>query len=198
NRFSSITEARTEVLAFEPPMLDGPVKGVIDHAFEVKGVGSVALGVLLRGRLRVHDKLALYPSMKTIEVRSIQKQDHDVQSAECWDRFGISFKGASSDDVRKGDFLSARPLQVVEALEAEVEATKFLREPIGKSEGKETLHACVGLQVVPCVVEGQVKPGAKTKCRVSLQKPLAFEAGDTALFLRLDAKTLRVAGKAVL
>ena len=197
-RFSSIDEARAEILAFEPKAAEGPAKGVVDHSFEVKGVGSVALGVMLRGTLKVHDKLTAFPSGKPVEVRSIQKQDRDVESADCWDRFGISMKGATSADVGKGDFLSTAQLKTVSQLDAEVEASKFLKEPIGKAEGRETLHVCVGLQVVPCVVEGIVRPGAKTKCRVSLHKPLAFDAGDIALFLRLDAKALRVAGKAVL
>lgn len=197
-RFSSIDEARTEILSFEPSAVEGPAKGVVDHSFEVKGVGSVALGVMLRGTLKVHDKLTAFPSGKAVEVRSIQKQDHDVESADCWDRFGISMKGATSADVGKGDFLSIAQLKTVSQLEAEVEASKFLKEPIGKTESKETLHASVGLQVVPCELTGQVKAGSKARVKLAFQKPLAFDAGDVLLLLRLDAKGLRVTGKAVL
>jgi len=197
-RFSSIDEARAEILSFEPKAVEGPAKGVVDHSFEVKGVGSVALGVMLRGTLKVHDKLTAFPSGKTIEVRSIQKQDNDVESADCWDRFGIAMKGATSADVGKGQFLSATALKTVSQLEAEVEASKFLKEPLGKNESKEALHACVGLQLVPCELTGQVKAGSKTRVKLAFQKPLAFDAGDALLLLRLDAKGLRVAGKTVL
>lgn len=195
-RFSSFEEARNEILCFEPQPVEGACKGVIDHSFEVKGVGSVALGVMLRGTLRVHDKLMAFPSGKAVEVRSIQMQDHDVPSSACWDRFGISMKGATSEEVSKSDFLSATALQVSSKLEAVVSAPKFLKEQLGKAEGKETLHACVGLQVVPCEVEGKVAAGAASKTTLSFQKPLAFDAGDVLLLLRLDAKGLRAAGKA--
>jgi len=197
-RFSSIDEARAEILSFEPSAVEGPAKGVVDHSFEVKGVGSVALGVMLRGTLKVHDKLTAYPSGKPVEVRSIQKQDHDVETADCWDRFGISMKGATSADVGKGDVLSAAPLKTVSQLDVEVEASKFLKEPIGKTESKETLHAAIGLQVVPCELTGQVKAGSKAQVKLALQKPLAFDSNEVLLLLRLDAKGLRVAGKAVL
>ncbi|MEW5955797.1 MAG: hypothetical protein AB1626_04665 [Candidatus Micrarchaeota archaeon] len=197
-RFSSLEEARTEILSFQPQNVDGPAKGVVDHSFEVKGVGSVALGVMLRGTLRVHNKLTAFPSGKAVEVRSIQKQDCDVETAECWDRFGIAMKGATSADVGKGDFLSAVPLKTLSQLELEVEASKFLKEPLGKTEAKEVLHACVGLQVVPCELTGQVKGGSKARVKIVFQKPLAFDASDVMLLLRLDAKGLRVAGKTVL
>ncbi|OIO24065.1 hypothetical protein AUJ65_02135 [Candidatus Micrarchaeota archaeon CG1_02_51_15] len=196
-RFSSVEEAREAVLAFEPGFVDGPVKGVVDHAFEVKGVGSVALGVLLRGTMKVHDKLTAFPSGKAVEVRSIQKQDHDVSSAECWDRFGISMKGVTSAEVGKGEFLSSKPLKAVQQLEVETSVSKFVKEPLGK-EGREVLHACVGLQVVPCDLEGVVAAGKAGKVKLVFHKPLAFDEGDVLLLLRLDAKGLRAVGSAKL
>lgn len=196
--FPTSQEAKEAMFAYQPPAKEGAVKAAVDHAFEVKGVGTVILGVVERGTLKVHDKLTTYPQGKALEVRSIQKQDRDEQSAECFDRYGASLKGITSADLERGTVLSATPLKVETKLEPQVNASKFLKGPLGGDAGKEVLHACVGLQVVPANLEGTVKPGQAGKVTLTLQKPMAFDAGDSLVLLRLDAKGLRVVGHATL
>jgi selenocysteine-specific translation elongation factor len=194
--FATLAEAREGMLAYEGKAAGGPVRALVDHAFDVKGVGTVVLGVVERGTLKVHDKLIAYPNGKAVEVRSIQKQDRDVTSAECFDRYGASLKNVTSPELERGTVLSASPLRVETRLEVEAEASRFLRAPLGGEGGREVVHACAGLQVVPATLEGRVPPGGRARVALSLQKPLAFDEGEPLVLLRLDAKGLRVAGRA--
>ena len=53
----------------------------VDHSFEVKGVGTVALGLVKYGTVRIHDKLIAMPGGREGSVRSIQIFDVDHKEA---------------------------------------------------------------------------------------------------------------------
>ena len=61
------TKVRTEIL--------------IDQIFQVKSVGTVALGTVRRGVVKVHDNLILLPNNIKSDIRSIQVHDKDVKEA---------------------------------------------------------------------------------------------------------------------
>ncbi|TRO61431.1 elongation factor Tu, partial [Candidatus Bathyarchaeota archaeon] len=65
---------------------------VIDHSFNVRGIGAVALGVVKSGQIHKHDKLKALPTDKVAQVRSIQKHDDDFDTAEIGDRVGVALK----------------------------------------------------------------------------------------------------------
>jgi selenocysteine-specific translation elongation factor len=88
------------------PIVDGPVSVPIDHAFPVKGVGAVALGVVRRGVLRAHDKLRLWPTPKVVELRSIQVHDIDRKDAGCGERVGVALRGIEADEIERGQVLA--------------------------------------------------------------------------------------------
>jgi selenocysteine-specific translation elongation factor len=56
----------------KPKGADGSAVIPIDHAFDIKGVGMVVLGVVKEGTVRAYDELALTPGGKKILVKSIQ------------------------------------------------------------------------------------------------------------------------------
>ena len=60
---------------------DEPTGSVpVDHAFPVKGIGTVVLGDVVRGAVRRHDTLRLLPGGKPVQLRSIQR------SGSFWNR----------------------------------------------------------------------------------------------------------------
>ncbi|MCI4361477.1 MAG: hypothetical protein L3J91_07200, partial [Thermoplasmata archaeon] len=79
---------RTEIDGWSAADRPGTVQVPIDHAFPVKGVGAVALGVVRRGSLTAHEKLRLFPTPKLVEIRSIQVHDVDVRAARTGERVG--------------------------------------------------------------------------------------------------------------
>jgi selenocysteine-specific translation elongation factor len=74
----------------------------LDHAFPVKGVGAVALGLVTRGTVHAHDKLRLFPDPRIVELRSIQVHDVDVKEAGAGERVGLALRGVEADELSRG------------------------------------------------------------------------------------------------
>ena len=90
-----IESLKREIHRIEPKKNLGPLLLPIDHAFEVKGVGTVALGVIKQGSLKVHDEFQIYPQNKKILVKSIQMHDDSVLDSASPSRVGLALKGIS-------------------------------------------------------------------------------------------------------
>lgn len=86
---------------------DGEGYIVVDQVFPVKGVGTVALGFVKGGKIHKHDEMRVYPGPKMTEIRSIQVQDVDVESADIGTRVGVALKNVEVDDVPKGAILAS-------------------------------------------------------------------------------------------
>ncbi|MEM3675617.1 MAG: GTPase [Thermoplasmataceae archaeon] len=79
---------------------------IIDHFFKVKSVGTVVLGFVLGGKLEKHQKLNVSYLDREVQVRSIQIQDEDFESAESGTRVGIALKNVEADEIERGFFLT--------------------------------------------------------------------------------------------
>ena len=83
---------------------DSPTGGVVvDHHFNVKGIGTVALGVARWGQIHRHDKLRAYPTEMIAQVRSIQRHDTDFETAEAGNRVGLALKNIEPSDIDWGN-----------------------------------------------------------------------------------------------
>jgi selenocysteine-specific translation elongation factor len=167
----------------------------IDHAFPVKGVGAVALGVVRRGVLNAHEKLRLYPTEKIVEIRSVQVHDIEVKSADSGERVGVAIKGVDADELARGQVLAPEgTLRTGTALSAKLDKRcRYYKGAI--SEGLVG-NLLVGLQFVPVTVTAGSAPGPLT---VTTDRPVAFSPGDGAVFADLSAAPgPRVAGRLIL
>jgi selenocysteine-specific translation elongation factor len=193
--FPEMHDAKEFLFAQESPKVEGETLVYIDHCFEVKGVGTVALGIVKRGGIAVHDRITAYPSGKEIEVRSIQKNDEDVASAVCWDRVGLALKNVKPGDITRGTVLSKEKICVEERFACELSTLKFAKEPLANDEA---LHLSAGLQFEPCKLEIQevVNPGKRGKGVIKTEKPVAFLKDEKLLLCDLNAKGLRIVGVA--
>jgi selenocysteine-specific translation elongation factor len=186
----SLQEAKEHILSQQASNVPGSTQIPIDHCFEVKGVGTVALGLVKRGGVKVHDTLVSYPSGTEIQVRTIQRNDVDVQSAECGDRVGLSLKGAKSEQVERGSIFAAEPMNVSNEISCELSVAKFSKTAISNGMA---LHVGCNLQFEPAKIEcaAEIKQGSKGNAKLILQKPVAFNNGDRLLICDLNAKGLR-------
>lgn len=193
--FSEIQEAREFLFAQESSYVRGNTLVYIDHCFEVKGVGTVALGIVKRGEVGVHDRITAYPAGKEIEVKSIQKNDEDVNSAVCGDRVGLALKNVKSGEITRGTVLSSEKIFVEKEFACELAALKFAKEPLVNDEA---LHLSAGLQFEPCRLEiqGEMKPGEKGGGIIKTEKPVAFLKEEKLLLCDLNARGLRISGVA--
>ena len=81
---------KDEMLKFPVIQNDGQTHIVIDHCFDVKGVGTVVLGKVLQGIVKQYDKLKHLPSGFEVMIKSIQMHDNDMKEAVCPARVGLS------------------------------------------------------------------------------------------------------------
>ncbi len=172
---------RAAIDGWTAPVVDGPVEVPVDHAFPVKGVGAVALGVVRRGTLRAHDRLRLFPTPKEVEVRSIQVHDIDRKDASCGERVGVSLKGVDADELVRGQVLApAGSLQDGTSVAGgPLERCRYYRGDAGPGA---RLHLALGLQVVPAVLERSDPSGVL----VTPDRPVAWRAGSRGFLIDLS------------
>ncbi|WP_337861157.1 EF-Tu/IF-2/RF-3 family GTPase [Ferroplasma sp.] len=104
---------------------------VIDHFFKVKGVGTVALGFVLSGSISKHQKLILSDLDKEVEIRSIQMNDVDVDTASAGSRVGLALKNVEPSDMERGMFLSDKPFEYAETIKGKVVLQRSLKMDLG-------------------------------------------------------------------
>jgi selenocysteine-specific translation elongation factor len=163
--------------------VDGPVEVPIDHAFPVKGVGTVALGLVRRGTLKAHDRLRLYPGPKTVEVRSIQVHDVDRTEAACGERVGVALKGVDADEVARGQILAPEgSFEPGRRLGGTLARCRYYRGDAGPGA---QLQVAVGLQLVPALVDRLDGDTAE----VTTDRPVAARPGSPAYLFDLSVSS---------
>ena len=177
---------KKEIDLLEPISKDGPTTIVIDHCFDVKGVGTVILGKITQGKLKVYENLKLLPKGSDVVVKSIQMHDDSVEDAVCPARVGLAVKGASPDDVKRGDVLGmAGKMLISQEIEIDYAQSKFFKDQIAENQ---MFLVNIGLQIRP------VKIVSLNPMKLSLDKPTVYEKGDTCVILKPESASIRIVG----
>ncbi|VVB67664.1 Elongation factor 1-alpha [Candidatus Norongarragalina meridionalis] len=187
--FTDVHEAKNHLLSLDISRPPGTSEILVDHCFEVKGVGTVVLGVVKRGAIAVHDTMMAHPLEREIEIKSIQRNDVDSKNAETGDRVGLCVKNAKAGEIDRGTLLANDGIAAKD-FTCELTAVSFLRSPVTSG----TYHLGAGTQFEPVKFEGEVAPGASASVKMSAEKPIALMRGEAALLCNLNAKGLRVVG----
>lgn len=172
---------RERLAGWAAPVREGPVQVPLDHAFQVKGVGPVALGLVTQGRLDSHARLRLYPTSKVVEVRSIQVHDIDRENAECGERVGIALKGVDASELERGQTLA--PEGSLAVSDRWVGRTpKLCRYYRGTVASGGRFHLAVGIDTYPV----QVEPHGDW-IEILIDRPVAGTSGMPGYLLDLSA-----------
>lgn len=167
---------------------------VVDHSFNVKGVGAVILGSVVRGTVGIHETLQVLPLGKAAIIRSIQKHDDDFETAAMGDRVGLALKDVDVDDLERGVVLTTESvLKSAPSLVAEAELVKYWSSPLKPGM---ILHLGHWMQFLPARLE-EVDDGGdwrRPRLRLSLEKPLVYPPGGRAVLTYLEGGKLRVVG----
>ena len=170
----------------------------VDHAFNVKGVGVVVLGIVVNGIVQKHGTLNVLPGTKAAQVRSIQKHDDDFDVAGEGDRVGLALKNVEVEDLDRGTVLTNDPsIKMATKLKAQVSLVKYWQTPI--KEGM-VVHLGHWTQFLTAKVEKSSDSGdwRHPALTLRLDKPLVFRASDRAVLMYLEGVKLRVAGTVAL
>ena len=166
----------------------------VDHAFNVKGIGTVVLGGVESGTVRQHDTLTVYPGEMTAQVRSIQKHDDDVTEAYESDRVGLALKNIAAEDLERGMVLTnGSGIKVSDRLEGQAHIVKYWPEPL--KEGM-VVHIGFWMQYINGRVVSVAAAGDwhSPQLVIELDRELAYLPGGSAVIHYLDGGRLRVAG----
>ncbi len=167
----------------------GKARVDIDRAFNVKGVGTVALGIVMSGTVKVHDTL-YHSSGKAVTVRSIQSQDEDRPEAGRGTRVGLSLKGIDESEIEKGDVLSAAPIPKTKRLKLVVEKSRVAAEAI---EVGKMYSVASGFSYSNATVE-DIDGNTIT---LRLEKGISVVENDPVLMVRAAAPRVFAAGLVV-
>ncbi len=186
----------------------GNLKIPISHSFHISGMGTVVTGTILRGKVKVADKVEIAPNRKKCKVRSIQIFGTDVKEASAGDRVGIVLTNVRSRDILRGDVivspgtLEERDLMDVKLkVEPRFRHSVCLRELIHVNAGLKTtvgeIYPYTNLRTMK-ILKKNVAPGQNCKALIKTQKPLPIEKGDKVLLMKLDLppKRSRIIGVA--
>ena len=177
---------KEEMDKLEPLSKDGPSEMIIDHCFDVKGVGTVILGKVTNGKIKQYDNLKLYPAGIDVLIKSIQMHDDPVEESVCPARVGLAVKGAKPDEVGRGDIISSEG-----AVDVKTEITlNFQKSPFYKSEIAENQGCLVniGLQIKAA------KFSSISPLKLIFEKPVVCVKNQIAVILKPESTTIRILG----
>ncbi len=166
----------------------------VDHAFNVKGVGVVVLGVVTSGIIQKHSTLKVLPGSKTAQVRSIQKHDDEFDVAGEGDRVGLALKNIEVEDLDRGAVLTNDPsIKTATTLKTHASLVKYWQMPIKQGM---VMHIGHWTQFITAKVEAVAEGGdvKKPTLTLTLDKPLVYRPNDNAVLMYLEGAKLRVAG----
>jgi selenocysteine-specific elongation factor len=195
---TGIDELRNALLRLLTPRVrdsESPLSIPIDHAFPIKGHGTVVTGTIQRGSIRLGDTVEIAPLGKQSRVRSIQTFGDERKIASAGDRVGVNVPEIDDTEITRGDYLCT-PGSMTRATGffAQLKTNPLYRGRITK---RMTVSVSAGMPAVT----GQILPFTLTtdarvvqemtetmefNAALLLQKPIALTIGAKVLLLRTD------------
>ncbi|MFM5525012.1 selenocysteine-specific translation elongation factor [Aeromonas veronii] len=104
---AAIVRQLADLPALQAAREQGAPRLYVDRVFTANGTGTVLTGTLQQGRLKVGDKLRLYPADREVQVRSLQAyhQSADEIGAVC--RVAVGLKKVPHKEVTRGHCLTS-------------------------------------------------------------------------------------------
>jgi len=177
---------KEEMDKLEPISNDDSSEMVIDHCFDVKGVGTVILGKVTNGKIKQYDNLKLYPAGIDVLIKSIQMHDDPVEESVCPARVGLAVKGAKPEEVGRGDVISAEgAVDVKTEIELDFQKNPFYKSEIAENQG---CLVSVGLQIKAA------KFSSISPLKLTFEKPIVCKKDQIAVILKPESTTIRILG----
>jgi selenocysteine-specific elongation factor len=152
----------------------------IDRVFTIKGFGTVVTGTLMAGRLRVDDRVEIFPAALQAKVRGLQTHGQPVTEASAGQRTAVNLQGVERAAVERGNVLGLAgtlvPSVLVDGtLELLADAPRPLktRDRVRFHAGTSEVMARVLLLEAP-----ELAPGGSGFARFRLEAPLVALPGD--------------------
>ncbi len=160
----------------------------IDRVFTVKGVGTVALGFVLSGTVSVHDQLRPVPGPAGVraDVKGIQVNDVDFETAGRGIRVGLSLRGVEPKDLDRSHWLDDGSFEVSDAPSFELSKSQFYRQEVVSRD----LHVQLPGEMSPA----RISEGNADRVVAQLPWQVPVWDGMKGAVVDLNGGSLRVAG----
>jgi len=177
---------KEEMDKFKPLSNESQSEMVIDHCFDVKGVGTVILGKVTCGKIKQYDNLKLYPEGIDVLIKSIQMHDDPVSESIYPARVGLAVKGVKPDNVSRGDVISEKDAVTVNStITLDFVKSQFYKGDVAENQG---CLVSVGLQIKAA------KFVSITPLKLQFEKTIVYKPGDIAVILKPESNTIRIFG----
>jgi selenocysteine-specific translation elongation factor len=181
---------KEEMNKLEPISLESQSEMVIDHCFDVKGVGTVILGKVTNGKIKQYDNLKLHPAGIDVLIKSIQMHDDPVTESISPARVGLAVKGVKPDEVGRGDVISEdKVVDVKTELELNFQKSPFYKRDIAENQG---CLVNIGLQIK------SAKFTSISPLKLIFEKPIVCKKGQIAVILKPESTTIRILGSGII
>ena len=151
----------------------------IQDVFSISGFGTVPVGRVETGVLKVGETVIVMPSGVKAEVKSIEMHHQAMQKAEPGDNIGFNIKGIDRKDIKRGDVIGPtnNPPTVAEDFTAQV---IVLKHPNVIAKGYTPVFHIHTAQIACTFAELLEKKDPKTGATLE-KNPETIKTGDIAI-----------------
>lgn len=165
-------------LQVPPRPVDKPLRIPIQDVFSISGVGTVPVGKVESGRLKVGDTVVFEPPGVKGEVRSIEMHHQPTQEALPGDNIGFNVRGVAKTDIRRGD-VAGHPNAPPTVAKEFIAQVIILNHPTSIAAGYTPVFHIHTATVAGRIVEIIAKIDPKSG-QVVQEKPEFIKVGDAA------------------
>ncbi|MEE8186954.1 MAG: translation elongation factor EF-1 subunit alpha [Nitrososphaerales archaeon] len=159
--------------------IEKPLRLPVQDVYSITGVGTVPVGRVETGQMKVGDNLLIMPGGATAELKSIETHHTPMQKAVAGDNIGFNLRGIGRNEIRRGDMigLSSDPPTVAKEFKARI--IVVFHPTVIAAGYTPVLHAHTA-QVAATIVEIESKIDPRTG-QVAEEKPKSLKTGDSAV-----------------
>ncbi len=165
----------------EPPKKSTgkPLRIPVQDVYTITGVGTVPVGRVESGVLKVGSKVVFMPSDVTGEVKSIEEHHENIPEAEPGDNIGFNVRGLGRGDIHRGDVVGTpdNPPTVAKEFIGKVVVLEY---PTAITAGYTPVFHCHTSQVAVTFIELMQTLDPKTG-EPKEKNPATIKKGDVAI-----------------
>jgi elongation factor 1-alpha len=171
-----------------PKPIEKPLRVPVQDVYSITGVGTVPVGRVETGVMKVGDSVIFEPAGVTGEVKSIEMHHEPIQQAEPGDNIGFNVRGVEKTAIKRGDVAghTKAPPTVVKEFTARI---AVLQHPTAIAAGYTPVFHAHTAQVACTITEITQKIDPKTGAVVQ-ENPEFIKKGDMATIKVVPTKPM--------
>ncbi|MDI6721054.1 MAG: translation elongation factor EF-1 subunit alpha [Candidatus Aenigmarchaeota archaeon] len=183
----TIIEALDQFTLPEQPV-DKPLRVPIQDVYTITGIGTVPVGRVETGILKVNDKVVFVPSGSQGDIKSIEMHHEQAPEARPGDNIGFNVRGIGKGDIKRGDVM-CHPQNAAKQAKEFTAQIVVLNHPSVISKGYTPVFHVHTSQVACTITEIIKKLDPKTG-QTAQENPDFIKTGDAAIIKCVPSKPL--------